>query len=106
MKNLQQMRRLQQTNMMSKRIQPKFLGSIVFIVGLAIINLLIILLNDYFHSKGLTFFGNVISIGFLLPYTLLYIDRKQKFSWKRYLSFSIQTMIAEGIITYMFVMRF
>ncbi|AYE37265.2 hypothetical protein D1B17_00750 [Companilactobacillus zhachilii] len=97
---------MQQTNMMSKRIQPKFLGSVVFILGLAIVNLLIIMLNDYFHSKGLMFFGNVISIGLLFPYTLLYIDQKQKFNWKKYLSFSVQTMIAVGIITYMFVMRF
>ena len=92
--------------MMSKRIQPKFLGSVVFVIGLAVVNLLIILLNDYFHSKGLTFFGNVISIGFLFPYVLLYIDHKQKFNWKKYLSLSIQTIIAVGIVAYLFVMRF
>lgn len=61
---------------------PEFKSSLCFIIGLAVVNLIIIFLNDILHSKGLMFFGNVVTIGFLFPGTLLYIQRKEKFNLK------------------------
>lgn len=87
-------------------IMPDFKSAIVFIIGLAIVNLIIIFLNDTFHSKPLMFFGNVIAIGFLFPATLLYVKRKEKFKIGRYLYFSFMTMMATGILMYLFVYRF
>lgn len=93
-------------NSVRKRKQPKFLGATVTIIGLAVINLIIIYLNDTLHSDSLTFFGNTIGIGLLFPAGLLYIDRKEKFNWKRYLYFVIATSFAIGIIMYLFVQKF
>lgn len=92
--------------MANQRKQPNFKSAIIFIVGLAVINGLIILLNTWLHSDVLTFFGNVIGAGFLFPATLLYIDRQEKFHWKRYLLFAIEATIVFGIVTYLFIVRF
>lgn len=93
-------------NKMRERKQPNFIGTVFFIVGLAIINLIVIFLNDYFDSKLLTFLGNTIGIGLLFPISLLYIERKEKFDLKRYMYFSILTAMATGIVMYLFVLRF
>lgn len=90
----------------TKRVQPKFKGATLFIVGLAVINFIIIAIMDFWPCKALLFFGNVISIGLLFPATLLYVDRKEKINFKRYLYFVIMTMIASGILMYLFVYRF
>ncbi|WP_179394265.1 hypothetical protein [Lacticaseibacillus absianus] len=88
------------------RRQPNFLSAAVFIGGLAIINLVIIFLNDTLHSKPLMFFGNTIGIGLLFPAVLLYIERKEKFVLPRYLYFVVMTTIAMSILMYLFVYRF
>lgn len=91
-------------NMIRKRRQPNFLSTTVFIAGLALINLIIIWLGG--NVKAVTFFGNVIGVGLLFPAVLLYIERKESFSWKRYLYFAIQTAVAIGVIMYLFILRF
>lgn len=90
----------------TNKVQPKFKGTVVFIAGLAVINLIIIAIMDIWPCKALMFYGNVVTIGLLFPATLLYIDRKEKFELKRYLYFSLMTMIATGILMYMFVYRY
>ncbi|MCI1911442.1 MAG: hypothetical protein ABF743_03455 [Schleiferilactobacillus perolens] len=92
--------------MTRNRRMPNFLSATVFIVGLALINLAIIALNDSLHSKALSFFGNTVGIGLLFPAVLLYIERKEHFNLRRYAYFAIMTTIAVSIITYLFVMRF
>lgn len=88
------------------RRQPNFLSAAVFIGGLALLNLLIIFINDSLHSQALTFFGNTFGIGLLFPAVLLYIERKETFKLPRYLYFVVMTSLAFGIIMYLFVFRF
>lgn len=90
----------------SNRVQPKFKGTVLFISGLLVINLIIIAIMDFWPCKALMFFGNIIAIGLLFPAALLYVDRKEKFNFKRYLYFVTMTMIASGILMYIFVYRF
>ncbi len=93
-------------NNKSMRMQPNFKSASLFILGLAVVNLIIIFLNDYFHCRAIMFFGNVIAIGLLFPATLLYTERKEKFNLYRYLYFVLMTMIASAILMYLFVYRF
>ena len=90
----------------TKKTQLKFKGTILFVAGLAIVNLIIIVVMDVWPCKALMFFGNVVSIGLLFPSTLLYGDYKEKFNFKRYIYFAVMTMIVSGILMYLFVYRF
>lgn len=87
-------------------IKVSFKSAVYLMSILLIVNLLCIVIHNMIVQDFVFFFGNVLTIGLSLPYILLYIQNKEPFSLVRYLHFAICTMIAIGIVTYLFVVRF
>lgn len=91
--------------MIKNRTQPNFLSAVVFIAGLAVVNVISIIVGDHTDMNTSLFFGNVFGAGLLFPLSLLYIQRKEKFNLQRYLYFAIMTTFAVAVLMYLFILR-
>lgn len=83
-----------------------FKGAIAYVSILIGINIVVMLINDHLKSDLFLFIGNILPISFILPWILLYIEKKEKFRLGRYLYFVLMTLISSGILAYLFVLRF
>jgi len=83
-----------------------FKGAIAYVSILIGINIVVMLINDHLKSDLFLFIGNILPISFILPWILLYIEKKEKFRLSRYLYFVLMTLISSGILAYLFVLRF
>lgn len=92
--------------MEKRNVKFNFRGAIIYVLLLAVSNLLIIFLNDFIDYRGLIFLGNAFVIGFIFPMVTLYSNNREKFRWKKYIYFSITTSIAMLIICELFIYPF
>lgn len=88
------------------RISIKNIVILMGIVGG--MNILTILISNLlqFESNLLFFIVNVVTTGFVFPYIMLYKQRAEKFMMTRYLRFVVLSIIAFGVVAYLFVIRF
>lgn len=84
----------------------RFTSAIWYVAILAVVNVILILLNQSIQSDGFLFLGNIITISFIFPGMTLYFERKEPFQWKRYSYFVGLTFVSLFIICQLFFYRF
>lgn len=88
-----------------KKNPVSFRNAFIYVGLLMAINTIVILLNLKINSERFLFLANVSAISLVFPYVILFLDKKEKFSLKRYGYFAALTFIALFIICNLFVYR-
>ena len=82
-----------------RKTRMQFKGALFYLGTVFSVNILLIAINSYVQSETFLFIGNLVSIA-------LYVDRKEKFTIKRYAYFSIVTFAAMFLICELFIYQF
>lgn len=89
-----------------RKTRMQFKGALFYLGTVFSVNILLIAINSYVQSETFLFIGNLVSISLIFPAIALYVDRKEKFTIKRYAYFSIVTLAAMFLICELFIYQF
>lgn len=87
------------------RNNARYLNAVVYVLLLLIVNVILIYFSTKYHSEKIIFWGNLLTISLLFPSIVLYLDKKEKFNWKRYIYFTFLTFLAMFVICHLFIYR-
>lgn len=88
-----------------KKSTLNFSGATIYVVSLAVFNILLILANSVIKYDLLIYYGNIIAISIIFPLIKLNQASSGKIKLKSFLYFSIMTFICMTVICHLFIKK-